>query len=112
MTLSRMTSSGRIATLALSTIIGTWLGAAALAQNAEPTSTTPEVPTAAQPAEGSATPAKCLEAAVNPVTGHAVCVNPRGAPVEPPPPSAFNRPCKPRAHDDDPWTVYEHGSGC
>lgn len=63
-------------------------------------------------AEESAAPAKCLKAAVNPVTGHATCVEPRGAPVEPPPPSAFKRPCKPRAHDDDPWTIYEHGSGC
>jgi hypothetical protein len=27
---------------------------------------------------------KCLEAIVNPVSGHAECVNPRGAPVEQP----------------------------
>jgi glucose dehydrogenase len=68
---------------------------------------------AEEPAQsaGSATPAKCLEAAVNPVTGDAICVNPRGAPVEPPPKAAF-QPCKPRAHDSDPWTVYEHASGC
>jgi hypothetical protein len=64
-----------------------------------------------QSTEGSAAPAKCLEAAVNPVTGDAICVNPRGAPVEPPPEAAF-QPCKPRAHDSDPWTVYEHSSGC
>jgi hypothetical protein len=64
-----------------------------------------------QPAEDAAVPEKCLEAAVNPVTGFAVCINPRGAPVDPPPASAF-KPCKPRAHDDDPWTVYEHYSGC
>ena len=75
------------------------------------------LPLAAQAAEepaqsaNSATPAKCLEAAVNPVTGDAICVNPRGAPVEPPPKAAF-QPCKPRAHDSDPWTVYEHASGC
>ena len=74
------------------------------------------LPTAARSAEetgssNSATPAKCLEAAVNPVTGDAICVNPRGAPVEPPPKAAF-QPCKPRAHDSDPWTVYEHASGC
>src|SRR5262245_56967100 len=43
---------------------------------------------------------KCLEAAVNPVTGSAYCVNPRGAPVDPPPRESLNRPCKPRAHDD------------
>lgn len=55
--------------------------------------------------------AKYLVAEVNPVTGNAVCVNPRGAPVEPPPASAL-KPCKPRAHDKDDWTVYEHWSGC
>jgi hypothetical protein len=66
----------------------------------------------AESAEGSATPAKCLEAVVNPVTGYAFCVNPRGAPVESPPRSSLNHPCKPRAHDNDPWTVYEHWSGC
>jgi len=76
------------------------------------------LPTAAQSpdetggtAQDTAKPAKCLEAAVNPVTGDAICVNPRGAPVEPPPKAAF-QPCKPRAHDSDPWTVYEHASGC
>lgn len=100
-----------MATLALSTIIGAWLSAAALAENAEPTSTTPELPTVAPSAEKSATPAKCLEAAVNPVTGDAVCINPRGAPVEAPPPSSLH-PCKPRPHDNEPWTVYEHWSGC
>jgi hypothetical protein len=59
-----------------------------------------------------AAPPKCLEAAVNPVTGYAVCVNPRGAPVEPPPAEALNKPCKPRSHDDDPFTVYERYSAC
>ena len=55
------------------------------------------LPTAAQSAEAtgrsprnSATPAKCLEAAVNPVTGYAICVNPRGAPVEPPPKASLS----------------------
>jgi hypothetical protein len=57
-------------------------------------------------------PAKCLEAVVNPVTGYAFCVNPRGAPVEPPPRASLNRPCKPRVHDNDAFTVYEHWSGC
>ena len=65
----------------------------------------------AQSAEQPAAPAKCLEAVVNPVTGYAFCTNPRGAAVEPPPKSAY-QPCKPRAHDNDPWTVYEHASGC
>jgi hypothetical protein len=65
----------------------------------------------AQAEEKSAPPAKCLEAAVNPVTGFAFCVNPRGAPVDPPPVSSLH-PCKPRAHDNDPMTVYERWSGC
>ena len=77
-------------------------------------------PTAGECAEGApqtppekpaGEPVKCPEAAVNPVTGHAVCINPRGAPVEPPPVSAL-KPCKPRAHDKDDWTVYERWSGC
>jgi hypothetical protein len=61
------------------------------------------------PSEQTAPP-KCLEAAVNPVTGYAICINPRGAPVEPPPAEALNKPCKPRSHDDDPFTVYERYS--
>jgi hypothetical protein len=65
----------------------------------------------AQSGEKSVTPAKCLEAAVNPVTGFAFCINPRGAPVDPPPVSSLH-PCKPRAHDSDPMTVYERWSGC
>jgi hypothetical protein len=76
------------------------------------------LPAAAEPAdqpaqagEGPATPAKCLEAAVNPVTGYTFCLNPRGAPVDPPPVSALH-PCKPRAHDKEAWTTYEHWSGC
>lgn len=66
----------------------------------------------AESADKTAAPGKCLEAVVNPVTGLAFCTNPRGAPVDPPPASAFNRPCKPRARDDDPFTVYERYSGC
>ena len=49
----------------------------------------------AKSAEKPATPPKCLEAAVNPVTGYAVCVNPVGASVEAPPASSFH-PCKSR----------------
>lgn len=65
------------------------------------------------PADKSAeAPAKCLKAVVNPVTGFAICLEPRGAPVEPPPRASLQRPCKPRAHDNDPFTVYEHWSGC
>lgn len=64
-----------------------------------------------QSEEKTAAPGKCLEATVNPVTGFAFCINPRGAPVDPPPVSAL-KPCKPRAHDSDPMTVYERWSGC
>ena len=45
---------------------------------------------AQEPIPGSAS-VKCEEAEVNPVTGHAQCVRPRGAPVDPPPQSAV--PC-------------------
>jgi hypothetical protein len=33
----------------------------------------------------SAAAPKCLKAEVNPVTGHALCIDPIGAPVDPPP---------------------------
>jgi hypothetical protein len=87
------------------------LGVTMVAQSAD-TSTQPADTTATQSKETAAAPAKCLEAVVNPVTGSAYCVNPRGAPVESPPRESLNRPCKPRAHDDDAFTVYEHWSGC
>jgi hypothetical protein len=67
---------------------------------------------AAQSEQAAAPPVKCLKAVVNPVTGHAICLEPKGAPVDPPPRSALQRPCPPRAHDEDPFTVYEHWSGC
>ncbi len=67
---------------------------------------------AAKPAQEVASQPKCLKAVVNPVTGHAICLEPKGAPVDPPERSALQRPCKPRAHDADPFTVYEHWSGC
>jgi hypothetical protein len=65
----------------------------------------------AQSEETPATSAKCLVAEVNPVTGHPVCINPRGAPVEAVQPSSLH-PCKPRVHDKEDLTVYEHWSGC
>jgi hypothetical protein len=37
---------------------------------------------------------RCLKAEINPVTGHVLCLDPLGAPVEPPSPEA-NLPCKP-----------------
>ncbi len=59
------------------------------------------VPAAAEP-QGPGTPPKCLKAEVNPVTGHVLCIDPLGAPVEAPPTAVV--PCKenPRAEGD--WT--------
>ncbi len=39
-----------------------------------------------RPDQAPGTAAVCLEAVVSPVSGFAECVNPRGAPVAPPPP--------------------------
>jgi hypothetical protein len=43
---------------------------------------------------------KCKEAVVNPVSGYAECVNPRGAPVDPPPPRPPPTPDECRKHAD------------
>ena len=53
------------------------------------------VAAAETPAETSqqVAPAKCLTAEVNPVTGHVLCIEPLGAPVEPLEPEAM-APCK------------------
>ena len=77
------------------------------AQSAD-TATQPADTTATQPGEAAATPAKCLEAAVNPVTGSAYCVNPRGAPVEPPHASRSIVLASPGRTT---FTVYEHCPG-
>jgi hypothetical protein len=42
---------------------------------------------------GEAAQPKCLKAEVNPVTGHVLCIEPLGAPVEAPPAEAM-APCK------------------
>jgi hypothetical protein len=47
---------------------------------------------AAETSEQAAQP-KCLTAEVNPVTGHVLCIDPLGAPVEPLEPEAM-APCK------------------
>ena len=58
----------------------------------------------AESAGGPASAApKCLKAEVNPVTGHALCIDPIGAPVEPPP-AAELPPCKPGARTDEAWS--------
>ena len=46
---------------------------------------------------------KCLKAEVNPVTGHALCIDPIGAPVDPPP-AAELPPCKPDERSNEAWT--------
>jgi hypothetical protein len=68
-------------------------------------------PPAGDASSATAQPAKCKKAFVNPVTGLAYCIDPRGAPVDPPPASDF-KPCKKRAHDQETGTTYEHYSGC
>ncbi len=45
----------------------------------------------------------CLKAEVNPVTGHALCIQPLGAPVDSPPPELV-RPCQPHAHTAEDWS--------
>jgi hypothetical protein len=51
----------------------------------------------------SAAAPKCLKAEVNPVTGHALCIDPIGAPVDPPP-AAELPPCKPNDRSNEAWT--------
>ena len=46
---------------------------------------------------------KCRKAEVNPVTGHALCIDPLGAPVDPPP-AAELPPCKPGTRADEAWS--------
>ena len=45
----------------------------------------------------------CRKAEVNPVTGHVLCLDPIGAPVDPPP-SAADVPCKPDARTQEAWS--------
>jgi hypothetical protein len=52
----------------------------------------------------SAAAATCRKAEVNPVTGHVLCIDPLGAPVEAPPAST-ELPCRPNANKGDgAWT--------
>ena len=46
---------------------------------------------------------KCLKAEVNPVTGHALCIDPIGVPVDPPP-TAELPPCKPDERSNEAWS--------
>lgn len=66
---------------------------------------------AAKPAQAEAAQPKCRKAMVNPVTGFAFCLEPKGVPVDPPPVTAL-KPCKSRPHDKETGAVYEKWSGC
>jgi hypothetical protein len=61
---------------------------------------------AAETADKAAEP-KCVTAEVNPVTGHVFCIEPLGAPVEPPAPEAA-LPCK----ADDARGQWSWGPSC
>jgi hypothetical protein len=50
-----------------------------------------------------AAPPKCLKAEVNPVTGHVLCIDPIGAPVDPPP-AAELPPCKKDERNSEAWS--------
>lgn len=64
--------------------------AASAALAAEPSGGSPQAAPAAPQAQ-------CREALVNPVSGHAECVDPPGAPVEPPPPRPGDCPAQGKA---------------
>ena len=51
----------------------------------------------------SAVAPKCLKAEVNPVTGHALCIDPIGVPVDPPPAAELPR-CKPDKRSNEAWS--------
>jgi hypothetical protein len=61
-----------------------------------------ESATAAETAAPAAQP-KCLTAEINPVTGHVLCLNPLGAPVEAPPDEA-KLPCKQDSRGQWTWS--------
>jgi hypothetical protein len=51
--------------------------------------------------------AKCRKAEINPVTGHILCIDPLGAPVEPPPAAA-----KPGCKPEEARGQWSYGPGC
>jgi hypothetical protein len=61
----------------------------------------------AEPAGQPAQP-QCRKAEINPVTGHLLCLDPLGAPVEPPPPEA-KLPCKKPEEARGQWS---YGPNC
>ncbi|MFD0988345.1 hypothetical protein [Methyloligella solikamskensis] len=65
---------------------------------------TPLSPARAEEAADPAKP-KCEIAEVNPVTGHAICIKPIGAPVEmPPPEEEVSEDCQPGDESTEDWS--------
>jgi hypothetical protein len=58
-------------------------------------------------AETPAAPPKCVTAEINPVTGHVLCINPLGAPVEAPPDEAKPK-CKQDSRGQWTWSPKLH----
>jgi hypothetical protein len=50
---------------------------------------------------------QCRKAEINPVTGHILCIDPLGAPVEPPPDAA-----KPACKPEEARGQWSYGPGC
>jgi hypothetical protein len=63
--------------------------------------------TIAAGAAEEASPPKCRKAEINPVTGHVLCIDPLGAPVEAPPEEA-----KPRCKPEDARGQWSYGPAC
>jgi hypothetical protein len=63
--------------------------------------------TAIAGAADPASPPKCRKAEINPVTGHVLCIEPLGAPVEAPPEEA-----KPRCKPEDARGQWTYGPAC
>jgi len=57
-----------------------------------------------------AAPPKCVTAEINPVTGHVLCIEPLGAPVEAPPDAKL--PCKPEDAPEDARGQWSYGPNC
>jgi hypothetical protein len=63
--------------------------------------------TATAGAADPASPPKCRKAEINPVTGHVLCIDPLGAPVEAPPEEA-----KPRCNPEEARGQWSYGPAC
>ena len=63
--------------------------------------------TTAAVAGEEAPPPKCRKTEINPVTGHVLCIDPLGAPVEAPPEEA-----KPQCKPEDARGQWSYGPAC